>query len=598
MNDILNHLTSKTLEAIQALWGQEAEAAQVQFQKTRKEFEGHLTLVVFPLLKISRAKPEQTAELLGKALLERCADSLSGFNVIKGFLNLSLSEAYFIQMLRTIAQQDDFGIRQPSQDAPTVLVEYASPNTNKPLHLGHVRNILLGNSLARVLAAAGKHVKKVQVVNDRGIHICKSMLAYQKFGQGIEPSAELKGDHLVGRFYVRFDQEHRLQIQQLVEQGMDPKQAKDKAPILLEAQEMLRQWEAGEPAVRALWERMNQWVYQGFDATYADYGVDFDKNYYESQTYELGKRLVLEAVGQGILQQKDDGSVWADLTADGLDEKVLLRSDGTSVYMTQDIGTALLRHDEFQFDHMVYVVGNEQEYHFKALKLILAKMGHAWAGELTHLSYGMVELPEGKMKSREGKVVDADDLFQEMLQTARQTALELGKLDELSPEEQLRTHRMIALGAVKYFILKVNPKKTMLFNPAESIDFNGNTGPFIQYTHARVSSLLRKAAERQLWNPEQLAAFETLSAKEAELVQLLAELPAQIQQAADEFSPALLANYCYELTKTYNQFYNDFPILREENPESRALRLLLSANVAKVLRLAMGLLGIELPERM
>lgn len=584
-------------DAVKELYGTDIAPEAVQLQKTKKEFTGDITVVVFPFVKAARKSPEQTAAEIG-TYLRAHTPLVTDFNAVKGFLNLSVGSAHWIETLNTIAADDGFGIKTPAADAPLMMVEYSSPNTNKPLHLGHVRNNLLGYSISRIQQANGWRVVKTNIVNDRGIHICKSMLAWQLFGNGETPeSTGKKGDHLVGDYYVKFDKEYKQQVADLVNQGQTEEEAKKNAPLMRRAQEMLRRWEAGDEEVRTLWRMMNGWVYAGFDETYKRLGVDFDKIYYESQTYLIGKKEVEDGLERGIFYRRPDGSVWADLTADGLDEKLLLRADGTSVYMTQDIGTAKLRYSDFPIKKMVYVVGNEQNYHFQVLSLLLDKLGFEWGKELVHFSYGMVELPEGKMKSREGTVVDADDLMDEMVAQARETSRELGKLDDCPADETESVVTMVGLGALKYFILKVDPKKNMLFNPKESIDFNGNTGPFVQYTHARIKSVLRKAADMGIV-PQPVEGLPTVSDKEASLVQLLADFPAVVKQAGDEFSPAVVANYAYNLVKEYNQFYHDFPILKETDTVLRNFRLLLSANVAKVVRNAMYLLGIDVPERM
>ncbi len=579
-------------EAVQALYG--AESVELSVSKTRKEFEGDYTLVTFALLKISRKSPEATAQEVGEWLESRVAE-VESFNVIKGFLNLSLSEDFWRGVLVEIAGDGNYGYGVDS--GRTVLVEYSSPNTNKPLHLGHVRNNLLGYSVSKILEAAGNRVVKVNLVNDRGIHICKSMVAWQMFGDGETPkSSSMKGDHLVGKYYVEFDRAYKAQIAELISDGRSEDEAKDSAPIIVAAREMLRKWEEGDREVVELWRVMNGWVYDGFDVTYREMGVNFDKTYYESETYLLGKQLVEDGLSRGVFYRRDDGSVWIDLSSDGLDEKLLLRADGTSVYMTQDLGTALLRHDEYDFDDMTYVVGNEQNYHFDVLKLILGKLGYAWSDSIYHLSYGMVELPAGKMKSREGTVVDADDLMSGMIEDARKMSAELGKLDGLSEEESYAISRMIGLGALKYFILKVDPKKTMLFNPAESIDFNGNTAPFIQYTYARICSLGRRAKEQGL---EGVIGSGIMSSREIVLVKLLSDFAGVLQSAASEHSPSLIAAYCYELAGEYNRYYHDHPILKDGvDRESKSFRLALSAEVATMLHKGMGLLGIDLPERM
>ena len=595
---IENKIEASVIEAVKALYGQDVPAAQVQLQKTKKEFEGHLTLVVFPLLKISRKSPEQTAQEIG-AYLKEHETAIASYNVIKGFLNLTIASACWVELLDSIHADERYGLTEAAPDAPLVMIEYSSPNTNKPLHLGHVRNNLLGNALANIIAANGNRVVKTNIVNDRGIHICKSMLAWKKYGGGETPeSSGKKGDHLVGDYYVAFDKHYKAEVSELMAQGMTKEEAEAASPLMKEAREMLVKWEAGDPEVRALWTMMNGWVYAGFDETYKKLGVSFDKIYYESQTYLEGKAKVLEGLKKGLFYQKEDGSVWADLTPEGLDQKLLLRADGTSVYMTQDIGTAEQRFSDYPIDKMVYVVGNEQNYHFQVLSILLDKLGFEWGKSLVHFSYGMVELPEGKMKSREGTVVDADDLMAEMIATARETSGDLGKLDGLTKEEAEEIARIVGLGALKYFILKVDARKNMTFNPKESIDFNGNTGPFIQYTYARIRSVLRKAQEAGITLPERLPEGIGLSAKEEGLVQMLADFAAVVRQAGTDYSPSLIANYCYDLVKEYNQFYHDFSILREENADLKLFRLALSQNVGKIVRLGMGLLGIEVPERM
>ena len=595
---IENKIEASVIEAVKALYGQDVPAAQVQLQKTKKEFEGHLTLVVFPLLKISRKSPEQTAQEIG-AYLKEHETAIASYNVIKGFLNLTIASACWVELLDSIHADERYGLTEAALDAPLVMIEYSSPNTNKPLHLGHVRNNLLGNALANIIAANGNRVVKTNIVNDRGIHICKSMLAWKKYGGGETPeSSGKKGDHLVGDYYVAFDKHYKAEVSELMAQGMTKEEAEAASPLMKEAREMLVKWEAGDPEVRALWTMMNGWVYAGFDETYKKLGVSFDKIYYESQTYLEGKAKVLEGLKKGLFYQKEDGSVWADLTPEGLDQKLLLRADGTSVYMTQDIGTAEQRFSDYPIDKMVYVVGNEQNYHFQVLSILLDKLGFEWGKSLVHFSYGMVELPEGKMKSREGTVVDADDLIEEMVQTARETSGELGKLDGISKEEADDIARIVGLGALKYFILKVDARKNMTFNPKESIDFNGNTGPFIQYTYARIRSILRKAAEAGIAIPARLPENVELSEKEEGLIQMLADFAAIVRQAGTDYSPSVIANYCYDLVKEYNQFYHDFSILREENADLKLFRLALSQNVGKIVRLGMGLLGIEVPERM
>ena len=583
-------------EAVKSLYGEQAANAELSLQKTRKEYVGDLTLVVFPLLKMSRKKPADTAEEIGKKLMEICP-LVAECNAVNGFLNIKLSDAAWLSELAEIDAAENFGFTVVSENSPLIMVEYSSPNTNKPLHLGHIRNNLLGYSLAKILEANGNKVVKTNIVNDRGIHICKSMVAWKRFAGGATPqSTGIKGDHLVGDYYVAFDKEYKKEIAALVAEGKSEEEAKEAAPIMQEAREMLRLWEAGDAATRELWATMNQWVYDGFDETYKRLGVSFDKIYYESQTYLVGKQKVLEGLEKGLFFKKDDGSVWADFTKEGLDEKLLLRADGTSVYMTQDIGTATLRFSDYKIDKMIYVVGNEQNYHFQVLSLLLDRLGFKWGKDLVHFSYGMVELPEGKMKSREGTVVDADDLMDEMVATATAISKELGK-DGLSEEETAEVCRKVGLGSLKYFILKVDPRKNMTFNPKESIDFNGNTGSFIQYAYARICSVLRKAAEQGIATTT-LSKDLALSDAEIELVQQLSTFPAVVRQAGEEYSPSLIANYSYDLVKNYNRFYHDFSILKEENTDVRAFRLCLSRNVAKILRQAMSLLGIELPERM
>ena len=593
--NIETFISDAVRRSVEALYGELGDE-QLQIQKTRREFEGDYTLVTFPLLRRSRKSPEATATEIGEYMAANVPE-IASFNVIKGFLNLSLDSAFWAARFAEVAADERFG--QAPATGRTVMVEYSSPNTNKPLHLGHIRNNLLGYSVAQILKANGHTVIKANLVNDRGIHICKSMLAWKLYGNGETPaSSGMKGDHLVGKYYVEFDKHYKAQIRELVAQGQPEDEAKKNAPIMLQAQEMLRKWEARDPEVYSLWETMNGWVYEGFDVTYKALGVDFDKVYYESQTYLLGKSLVEEGLKKGVFYRRPDNSVWIDLTADGLDEKLLLRGDGTSVYMTQDLGTALTRFREEKLDEMIYVVGNEQNYHFQVLKLILGKLGYAWADHITHLSYGMVELPEGKMKSREGTVVDADDLIDEMVRTAREMSQELGKFDDMSEQETALISRTVGLGALKYFILKVDPRKTMLFDPRESIDFNGNTGPFIQYTYARIRSVLRKAAERGIVPAERLHDGIVLSPDEISLVKALADYPATVIQAAENFSPAVIANYLYELSKQYNGYYHDIPILRESDPTVQAVRLRLSQTVAEVIASGAGLLGINVPERM
>ena len=603
---IEDKLVASVLSGLKALYGQEVPEKMVQLQKTKKEFEGHLTLVVFPFLKMSKKGPEQTAQEIGE-YLKANEPAVAAFNVIKGFLNLTIASATWIELLNEIQADEQYGLVQATETSPLVMIEYSSPNTNKPLHLGHVRNNLLGNALANIVAANGNKVVKTNIVNDRGIHICKSMLAWKKYGNGETPETSgKKGDHLVGDYYVSFDKHYKAEVKELMAQftaqGMSDDEAKAKAeaesPLMQEAREMLVKWEAGDPEVRGLWEMMNNWVYAGFDETYKKMGVGFDKIYYESNTYLEGKEKVMEGLEKGFFYKKEDGSVWADLTAEGLDHKLLLRGDGTSVYMTQDIGTAKLRFADYPINKMIYVVGNEQNYHFQVLSILLDKLGFEWGKSLVHFSYGMVELPEGKMKSREGTVVDADDLMEEMIATAKETSQELGKLDGLTQEEADDIARIVGLGALKYFILKVDARKNMTFNPKESIDFNGNTGPFIQYTYARIQSVLRKAAESGIVISEQIPAGIELSEKEEGLIQMVADFAAVVKQAGEDYSPSIIANYTYDLVKEYNQFYHDYSILREENEAVKVFRIALSANVAKVVRLGMNLLGIEVPSRM
>ena len=603
---IEDKLVASVISGLKALYGQEVPEKMVQMQKTKKEFEGHLTLVVFPFLKMSKKGPEQTAQEIGE-YLKANDPAVAAFNVIKGFLNLTIASATWIELLNEIQADEQYGLMQVTDASPLVMIEYSSPNTNKPLHLGHVRNNLLGNALANIVAANGNKVVKTNIVNDRGIHICKSMLAWKKYGNGETPETSgKKGDHLVGDYYVSFDKHYKAEVKELMAkftaQGMSGDEAKAKAeaesPLMQEAREMLVKWEAGDPEVRGLWEMMNNWVYAGFDETYKKMGVSFDKIYYESNTYLEGKEKVMEGLEKGFFYKKEDGSVWADLTAEGLDHKLLLRGDGTSVYMTQDIGTAKLRFADYPINKMIYVVGNEQNYHFQVLSILLDKLGFEWGKSLVHFSYGMVELPEGKMKSREGTVVDADDLMEEMIATAKETSQELGKLDGLTQEEADDIASIVGLGALKYFILKVDARKNMTFNPKESIDFNGNTGPFIQYTYARIQSVLRKAAESGIVISEQIPAGIELSEKEEGLIQMVADFAAVVKQAGEDYSPSIIANYTYDLVKEYNQFYHDYSILREENEAVKVFRIALSANVAKVVRLGMNLLGIEVPSRM
>ena len=604
--NIANEISSSVAAAVKALYGQDVPEKMVQLQKTKREFEGHLTLVVFPLLKISRKKPEETAQEIGQYLMDN-EPCVASFNVVKGFLNLVVSPKAWLALLADINADEHFGEKKAGEDSPLVMIEYSSPNTNKPLHLGHVRNNLLGWSLAQIMQANGNRVVKTNIVNDRGIHICKSMLAWLKWGNGETPETSgKKGDHLIGDYYVAFDKHYREEVKELEAkykaEGMTDeeaeKKAKDEAPLIKEAHEMLVKWEQNDPEVRALWEKMNSWVYAGFDETYKALGVGFDKIYYESQTYLKGKAKVEEGLEKGLFFRKDDNSVWADLSDEGLDQKLLLRSDGTSVYMTQDIGTAEMRFNDYPIDKMIYVVGNEQNYHFQVLSILLDRLGFKWGKELVHFSYGMVELPNGKMKSREGTVVDADDLIAAMIDDARRTSEELGKFADMSDEERAEVSRMVGMGALKYFILKVDARKNMLFNPEESIDFNGNTGPFIQYTYARIRSILRKAEAQGIAVPEAFSGNVNLSVKETELIQKMNEYEAAVRQAGIDYSPSGIANYCYELTKEFNQFYHDFSILGADTDDEKALRLLIAKNVAKTLKNGMRLLGIEMPERM
>ncbi len=584
--------------AVLKLYGQEINDNQIQLQNTRKEFEGDITLVVFPFLRISKKSPEKTSEDIG-TFLKDTNKLVTEFNVVKGFLNLVIAQEYWLGAIESANSVDKFGIIEPTENSETVMVEYSSPNTNKPLHLGHIRNNLLGYSICRILQANGYKVVKTNIVNDRGIHICKSMYAWQKWGEGRTPeNTGIKGDHLVGEFYVKFDQEYRKEIEELVQSGMEQKEAEQKAPSLVAARELLLKWEAKDPETVKLWQTMNSWVYAGFDVTYKELGVDFDKIYYESDTYLSGKDEVLRGLKEGIFYQKEDQSVWADLTGDKLDQKILLRSDGTSVYMTQDIGTAKKRFIDYPIDKMVYVVGNEQNYHFQVLSILLDKLGFEFGKGLYHFSYGMVELPSGKMKSREGKVVDADDLLEEMVNVAKKMSEELGKLGSLSKEEATETYKKIALAALKYFMLKVDPKKNMLFNPEESIDFNGNTGPFIQYTYARIKSVIRKANDTGITIPKKVNSGHILLPKEKELIKKIKLFPAALKESADNYSPAILANYCYDLVKEFNQFYHEHSILKAETSELVEFRLLLSDVVAKVVANGMELLGINMPERM
>ena len=596
-------ISCSVIEAVKSLYGQEVTPKMVQIQKTKQEFEGNLTLVVFPFVKISRKKPEDTAQEIGQYLQDKCS-AVASFNVVKGFLNLVIAQSAWLQLLADIDANPKYGEKKADDNSPLVMIEYSSPNTNKPLHLGHVRNNLLGWSLAKIMEANGNKVVKTNIVNDRGIHICKSMLAWLKYGNGETPeSSGKKGDHLIGDYYVAFDKHYREQVKQLTAQytseGMGEeeaeKKAKEEAPLIKEAHEMLVKWEQNDPEVRALWEKMNNWVYAGFDETYKALGVGFDKIYYESQTYLKGKAKVEEGLAKGLFERHEDNSVWADLTNEGLDQKLLLRSDGTSVYMTQDIGTAEMRFKDYPIDKMIYVVGNEQNYHFQVLSILLDRLGFKWGKELVHFSYGMVELPNGKMKSREGTVVDADDLIATMIADAKQTSEELGKFNDMTDEERSEIARIVGLGALKYFILKVDARKNMLFNPEESIDFNGNTGPFIQYTYARIRSIMRKAAEL---NVEDGDVSAELSQKEIDLIQKMSDYAGAVEQAGKDYSPSGIANYCYELTKEFNQFYHDYSILKEEDAQKRAVRLRIAANVAKIISNGMALLGIEVPERM
>ena len=593
--NIESQIITSAQEAVSSLYGQQVPEKMVQLQKTRSEFEGNLTLVVFPFLKISKKNPEQTAQEIGQYLADHC-EAVAGFNVVKGFLNLVIAPAAWLALLNDINANEHYGERQANENSPLVMIEYSSPNTNKPLHLGHVRNNLLGWSLAQIMQANGNRVVKTNIVNDRGIHICKSMLAWLKYGNGETPETSgKKGDHLIGDYYVAFDKHYREEVKQLVESGMDEEQAKQEAPLIKEAHEMLVKWENNDPEVRALWQKMNNWVYAGFDETYKKMGVSFDKIYYESQTYLKGKAKVEEGLAKGLFERHADNSVWADLTNEGLDQKLLLRSDGTSVYMTQDIGTAEMRFQDYPIDKMIYVVGNEQNYHFQVLSILLDRLGFKWGKELVHFSYGMVELPNGKMKSREGTVVDADDLMALMVSDAKKTSEELGKFDDMSEDERNEIARIVGMGALKYFILKVDARKNMLFNPEESIDFNGNTGPFIQYTYARIRSILRKAGEQ---GASEAPLTAVLSDKETELIQKMSEYGAAVEQAGKDYSPSGIANYCYELTKVFNQFYHDYSILNEADEQKKHVRLVIARNVAKVIRNGMALLGIEVPERM
>ncbi|MBQ8282203.1 MAG: arginine--tRNA ligase [Paraprevotella sp.] len=598
--EVEKKLINGVVKALNVLYGAEMPTQNIQLQKTKKEFAGHLTLVVFPFLKISRKKPEDTAQDIGNFLKQEMPTVIADFNVVKGFLNLVISSESWTELLCQIHQEEQFGIQPVTDKSPLVMIEYSSPNTNKPLHLGHVRNNLLGCALSNVMAANGNRVVKTNIVNDRGIHICKSMLAWLKYGNGATPeSTGIKGDHLVGDYYVAFDKHYKEQVNELMAKGMSEDEAKNEAPLIKEAREMLVKWEQNDPEIRGLWKQMNEWVYAGFDETYKALGVGFDKIYYESDTYLEGKEKVMEGLDKGFFFRKEDGSVWADLTAEGLDEKLLLRSDGTSVYMTQDIGTAKLRFNDYPIDKMIYVVGNEQNYHFQVLSILLDKLGFEWGKSLVHFSYGMVELPNGKMKSREGTVVDADDLVAEMINSARTMSEDkINKLTDISEEEAKEIARIVGLGALKYFILKVDARKNMLFNPEESIDFNGNTGPFIQYTYARIRSILRKAAEANIVVPKTLNEPTEISEKEISLIQMLAEFPTVVKQAGNDYNPSCIANYCYELVKEYNQFYHDFSILREEKENKKLFRLILSESISNIIRTGMGLLGIEVPERM
>lgn len=591
-------LKGEIKEAVKALYNCEVEDNLIQIQETRKDFKGDFTIVVFPLMRYSKNTPEKTGETIGKYLVKRFSE-VSGFNVIKGFLNLEISDAWWMDYFSKLSVETNHFMNCRKSSPETILVEYSSPNTNKPLHLGHIRNNLLGYSLYRILSATGNNVIKTNIVNDRGIHICKSMIAWQLFGNGETPlSSGMKGDHLVGKYYVLFEREYKAQVEQLISMGTDENEAKNSAPLMKATREMLLKWEAGDKEVVDLWKMMNSWVYEGFDETYKKLGVDFDKIYYESDTYKIGKDIVLDALKRNILYQNNDNSIWADLTPDGLDQKLLLRSDGTAVYMTQDLGTAVNRYNEYRFDKNIYVVGNEQNYHFQVLRAILKKMGYKWADGLIHFSYGMVELPEGRMKSREGTIVDADDLIREMHETAKEVSLELGKLSEFSDDEQEEIFRKIGLGALKYYILKVDPKKNMTFNPAESIDFNGNTGPFIQYTYARIKSVFRKAEQMDIYPDVDKLRDTKAGNKEIELIKLLRKFSETVSAAAESYSPALIANYCYDLAREYNQFYHDFTILGENDKSVRNLRLILSKITSEIIFEGMSLLGIEMPERM
>ena len=595
--DIEKIIKEKVIEAIDKLYEQSIEEKLIQIQTTRKDFAGDKTVVVFPFLRISKKSAEQTAQELGVWLVEN-VEQIADFNVVKGFLNLIFDNSFWIAELNEATEDSNWGFKSVTDQSETVMIEYSSPNTNKPLHLGHIRNNLLGYSISEIMKANGNKVIKTNIVNDRGIHICKSMLAWEKWGNGETPaSSGKKGDHLVGEYYVKFDQEYKKQIAELIKSGMGEEEAKEKAPLMNEAREMLLKWEANDPEVRSLWETMNSWVYEGFDQTYKALGVDFDKIYYESKTYTVGRDEVLRGLTEGVFEQREDTSVWANLESEGLDQKILLRSDGTSVYMTQDIGTAKLRYMDYPIDHMIYVVGNEQIYHFKVLSILLDKLGFKWGKDLYHFSYGMVELPQGKMKSREGTVVDADDLVAGMIEVARTVSQELGKLDGYSEAEKEEIYHTVALGALKYFILKVDPKKTMLFNPEESIDFNGNTGPFIQYTYARIQSVLRKASQAGIEYPEQISSLK-LNPKESSLIKVLSTFPEVVKEAGENHSPALVANFAYDLAKEFNQFYHEFSIMNEPDLEIRNFRLLLSQIVGETIKKAFSLLGISVPERM
>ncbi|MCP4553198.1 MAG: arginine--tRNA ligase [Bacteroidetes bacterium] len=591
-------IISNVAKGIESLFNAKAEEKQIQLQRTKKEFEGDITVVVFPLIRLSKKSPEETATLIGNYLHEN-VDEVNGFNVIKGFLNLVIDDKYWLGFFNENFKKSNYGEAATHKDSDPVVIEYSAPNTNKPLHLGHIRNNLLGHSVASILQAGGSEVKRVNLVNDRGIHICKSMIAWQKWGKGNTPeSSQKKGDRLVGDFYVLFDQKYKIEVQKLIASGVEPKLAEKESPLLIEAQKMLQQWERNDPGIRALWERMNNWVYAGFDKTYERMGISFDKTYLESETYLLGKTIVEEGLKKGILFKKDNGSVWADLTDEGQDEKLLLRDDGTSVYMTQDLGTAILRYNDFKASQLIYVVGNEQNYHFEVLEIILKKLGYGWAENIHHLSYGMVELPHGKMKSREGTVVDADDLMEEMYQTSKQMTVELGKTSGFSEEEAKQLYETVGMGALKYFMLKVDPKKSMLFNPEESIDFTGNTGPFIQYTYARIQSLLRKANELKINLVKTSGKTLEMAQKEKNVLRLIYDYPNVIQNAAQNLSPAMIANYTYDLVKEYNQFYQEVPVFKETSKDRIIFRLQLSKFTAQIIKSAMGLLGINVPDRM